>query len=207
MSPSPVMHSRPDVTNSTAVDHHSLHFCAFASPHLSQCWVSYLKSCFLCILHENNNKSNKHFTVCIGEMYFKPLIFLISTIFPLLCVLSVLVHSSYICPFPLSDLPSKQWFRRGSSHHLWPASLRPLHPHPPSGMDQWHRPAPGDPGLRHTAGALMHLTPPPDAMQHIFWFHYSSVLFLYSLSYGIFYSMILLCQESSFTVVTVSAFL
>lgn len=198
-----MIHRRQDVTNSTSVNDRSLHFCAFAWPHLSQCQVS--EEFFLynktSPLHKNNNKSNYHLAVCIEVPHITPII-LISTIFVLLCMLSVLVRSSYVSPFPLPDLPSKQWSRRGSFHYLWPASLRPLHPHPPSGMDQWHCPASGGPGLWHTAGALMHLIPPTDAMQHISWFHYSSGLLLVfvvclfvlqSLLYGIFCSMILLC--------------
>lgn len=53
----------------------------------------------------------------------------------------------------------------------------------------------------------MHLTPQIDAMQRIFLSHYSSVAFLHSLLYELVYRMILLCQECSSAVVSVTALL
>ena len=56
--------------------------------------------------------------------------------------------------FPSSDLHRKQRYRRRSSECFWPASVRPIPPHPTAGLDQLHRPASGGPGLWHAAGAL-----------------------------------------------------
>lgn len=95
--------------------------------------------------------------------------------FSVLCLLlnSLFCLSLFLYFCPSLDLPRKRRFRRGSSHHFWSPSVRPLPPYPPAGLDQRHRPASGGPGLWHAAGAL---TPPAkltDATQQ----HFSSIMY------------------------------
>ncbi len=86
-----------------------------------------------------------------------------SVLFYCICSSPDLIFSLCFCIsclfFSSSDLHRKQWLRWRSSHGVWSPSVRPLPPHPPAGLDQWHCAASGSPGLRHTARTLNPPTP------------------------------------------------
>lgn len=71
---------------------------------------------------------------------------------------------SQLLPFLLPDLPRKQWPRWRGADRVRSTSVWPLPPHPPTGLDQRHRPAYGGPGMQHSGGKLRPLTEPTDSI-------------------------------------------
>lgn len=85
---------------------------------------------------------------------------------------------SHLFPFLLAGLPGKQWARWGGADRFQSTSVWPLPPHSPTGLDQWHRPAYGSPGMQHSRGNLRRLTEPTDSISQLC---RSNVYFIFAL--------------------------